>query len=213
MEIRGVSSTTAIRPTAFQPTEGGVAVSSANSSQPAPIQTGGIPTATATGTEAEKASGAGYISPYMRYDQGARVAVLYFRDFETGETQDQIPSQRVVEEYRRAAGRIAQDEQKKSAAATQTASGDAADPSAGSSGGTAGTASGTGSATTRSTGGTGSGGGTSLGVSFASAAVSSGPAAPTSVSTGTSQAAGGFTPVAAAGGFGGSPGGLVSVTV
>ena len=214
MEIRGVSSTTAIRPTAFQPTEGGVAVSSANSSQPAPIQTGGIPTATATGTEAEKASGAGYISPYMRYDQGARVAVLYFRDFETGETQDQIPSQRVVEEYRRAAGRLAQDDQKKSAAAaTQTASGDAADPSAGSSGGTAGTASGTGSATTRSTGGTGSGAGTSLGVSFASATGSSGPAAPTSVSTGTSQAAGGFTPVAAAGGFGGSPGGLVSVTV
>lgn len=214
MEIRGVSSTTAVRPTAFQPTEaGGVAVSSASSSQSAPIQTGG----NATGTEAEKASGAGYISPYMRYDQGARVAVLYFRDFETGETQDQIPSQRVVEEYRRAAGRLAQDEQKKSAAATQTASGDAADPSAGSSDKTAGTASGTGSATTRSTGGTGSGGGTSLGVSFASATVSSGPAAsasaPSGVSTGTSPATGGFTPVAAAGGFGGSPGGLVSVTV
>ncbi|WP_048816574.1 hypothetical protein [Azospirillum lipoferum] len=223
MEIRGVSSTTAVRPTAFQPTEAGVAVSSANSSQPAPIQTGGTPaptgaaTATATGTEADKASGAGYISPYMRYDQGARVAVLYFRDFETGETQDQIPSQRVVEEYRRAAGRLAQDEQKKSAAATQMASGDAADPSAGSSDGTAGTASGTGSAATRSTGGTGSGGGTSLGVSFASATVSSGPAAsasaPSGVSTGTSPATGGFTPVVTAGGFGGSPGGLVSVTV
>ncbi|WP_158279378.1 hypothetical protein [Azospirillum humicireducens] len=209
MEIRGVSSTTPVRPTAFQPTEAGVAVSSASSSQSTPIQTGG----TATGTEAEKASGAGYISPYMRYDQGARVAVLYFRDFETGETQDQIPSQRVVEEYRRAAGRLAQDDQKKSAAATQTASGDAADAAAGPSGGTAGTASGTGSATNPSTGGTGSGAGTSLGVSFASATGSSGSAAPASVSTGTSPAAGGVTPVAAAGGFGGSPGGLVSVTV
>lgn len=204
MEIRGVSSTTAVRPTAFQPTEAGVPVSSANSSQSPPIQTGG----TATGTEAEKASGVGYISPYMRYDQGARVAVLYFRDFDTGETQDQIPSQRVVEEYRRAAGRLAQDDQKKSAAATQTASGGTTDPSAGSSEGTAGPSSGAGPATARSAAGTGLGE-ASLGISFASGPTDGGPAS----STGTDTAAGGFTPAPAAGRFGGSPGGLVSVTV
>ena len=207
MEIRGVSSTTAVRPTAFQPTEAGVAAPSAGSVQPTPTQTDG----TATGGEAGKSSGPGYISPYLRYDQGARVAVLYFRDFDTGETQDQIPSQRVVEEYRRAADRLAQDDQRKSAR-TQTASGDAADSSAGS---TDGTASGAGSATTRSAVGTGLGGGASPGVSFASG--SGGPAVSTSVPTGasagTAPASGGFTPAAAGGRYGGSPGGLVSVTV
>ncbi|MDR6772062.1 hypothetical protein [Azospirillum sp. BE72] len=207
MEIRGVSSTTAVRPTAFQPTEGGVAASSADSVQPSPTQTDG----TATGTETGKSSGPGYISPYLRYDQGARVAVLYFRDFDTGETQDQIPSQRVVEEYRRAADRLAQDDQRKSAG-TQTASGGKAETAAGSTDGSARTASGAGSATTRSTDGSGSGA-TSLGVSFASAtgrptASASGSGIP----TGTAPAAG-FAPAPAAGNYGGSPGGLVSVTV
>lgn len=45
-----------------------------------------------------------YISPVLRYDQGARLAVLYFRDFDTGETRDQIPAERVVEQYRRSGG-------------------------------------------------------------------------------------------------------------
>lgn len=211
MEIRGVSSTTAVRPTAFQPTEGGVAASSAASVRPSPTQTDG----TVTGTEAGKSSGPGYISPYLRYDQGARVAVLYFRDFDTGETQDQIPSQRVVEEYRRAADRLAQDDQRKSAG-TQTANGGKADRAAGSTDGTAGTASGAGSATPPSAVGTGSGG-TSLGISFASATGSSGSAASPSVSsgvsTGAAPAVSSFTPVAAGGSYGGSPGGLVSVTV
>lgn len=45
-----------------------------------------------------------YISPVLRYDQGARVAVLFFRDFDTGETRDQIPAERVVEQYRRSGG-------------------------------------------------------------------------------------------------------------
>ncbi|MCW2242617.1 hypothetical protein [Azospirillum canadense] len=43
----------------------------------------------------------GYISPYLRYDQMAHVAVLFFRDTDTGETKDQIPAERVVEQYRR----------------------------------------------------------------------------------------------------------------
>ncbi|HRQ83058.1 MAG TPA: hypothetical protein PKZ97_18255, partial [Azospirillaceae bacterium] len=45
-----------------------------------------------------------YISPVLRYDQSARVAVLLFRDFDTGETRDQIPAERVVEQYRRTGG-------------------------------------------------------------------------------------------------------------
>ncbi|AWJ86966.1 hypothetical protein TSH58p_26475 (plasmid) [Azospirillum sp. TSH58] len=48
----------------------------------------------------------GYISPVLRYDQGARLAVIYFRDRSSGETQNQIPAQQVVEEYRRTASRL-----------------------------------------------------------------------------------------------------------
>lgn len=191
MEIRGVSSTTAIRPTAFQPTEAGTASTSL------PADGTGI----AASTGSEKSSGAGYISPYLRYDQGARVAVLYFRDFDTGETQDQIPSQRVVEEYRRTASRLAQEDERKSAAAKTAASGST-------DGATGGTGASSGSGYTPAAGNSGSAGGP-VGVSFASAS-SGGPA------TGTSAAApttGGFTPAATGGPSGGSPGGLVSVTV
>lgn len=191
MEIRGVSSTTAIRPTAFQPTESGSASAS--------------PPAESTGSTAEggtdKASGPGYISPFLRYDQGARVAVLYFRDFDTGETQDQIPSQRVVEEYRRTASRLAQEDERKSAAAKAGSSG-SADGSTGSTGASSG------SGYTPAAGDSGSAG-TSIGVSFASA--SGGGTA--GASSAAASATGGFTPAATGGRSGGSPGGLVSVTV
>ncbi|CAO3410761.1 hypothetical protein [Azospirillum largimobile] len=211
MEIRGVSSTTAVRPTAFQPTEAGIAASSAASTQPSPARTAGPP----AGPEEERTSGAGYISPYLRYDQGARVAVLYFRDFDTGETQDQIPSQRVVEEYRRAADRLAQDDQRKSAAGTQARNRTAADPAAGSADGLAGAASGTGAAADWSIAGTGLGVGTGFtgGSVYSGSAASTGAASPGTTSTGAAPAASGFTPAAAAGRYGGSPGGLVSVTV
>lgn len=42
----------------------------------------------------------GYFSPVMRFDQSAGLAVLHFRDFETGETTDQFPAKWVVEQYR-----------------------------------------------------------------------------------------------------------------
>ena len=181
MEIRGVSSTTAVRPTAFQPTEAG----SASASPPAEGRT-------------DKASGPGYISPYLRYDQGARVAVLYFRDFDTGETQDQIPSQRVVEEYRRTASRLAQEDERKSAAAKTGASGST-------DGSTGGTGTSSGSDYTPAAGNSGS-----AGVSFASASGSSGTATGVSAAAPTTS---GFTPAVTGGPTGGSPGGLVSVTV
>ena len=57
-----------------------------------------------------------YISPVLRYDQSARVAVLFFRDFDTGETRDQIPAERVVEQYRRTGGPPQTTEEQRSAA-------------------------------------------------------------------------------------------------
>lgn len=192
MEIRGVSSTTAVRPTAFQPTETGSA------SAPTPAETtGGAETG-----ETGKASGAGYISPFLRYDQGARVAVLYFRDFDTGATQDQIPSQRVVEEYRRTASRLAQEDERKSASAKA-----GSDGSADSSTGGTGTSPGSGNTTTANDSGSA---GPSIGVSFASVAGNSGTAAGSGAAAPTT---GSFTPAATGVRTGGSPGGLVSVTV
>jgi len=196
MEIRGVSSSTAVRPTAFQPTESGTASPSTSAEDTGAVAAG----------DTEKSSGAGFISPFMRYDQGARVAVLYFRDFDTGETQDQIPSQRVVEEYRRTANRLSQEDERKSAAAKS-----GADGSAGGAGGGPGGSSGSGYGTTTS--GSGLGGttaGRSVGVSFASAPSGSGTAAgPAAAAPPTS----GFTPATTGGYTGGSPGALVSVTV
>ncbi|MBK1838186.1 hypothetical protein JHL17_12250 [Azospirillum sp. YIM B02556] len=176
MEIRGVSSSTANRPTAFEPAESGTA------SPSGPAQ--------GAAAQSEKASSPGYTSPFLRYDQGARVAVLYFRDFDTGETQDQIPSQRVVEEYRRTASRLAQDDERKSAAGR-------AGSLDGGSAGKAASGSGPVGAPARA----------SVGASVASG---SGGAA---VANTAAPATGGFTPSAPGGSYGGSPGGLVSVTV
>ncbi len=92
MEISSVSGSTAVnRPTASPASE------PASPSDPASPEK----------TEKKTAAG-GYISPFLRYDQSARVAVLLFRDIDSGETRDQIPSRRVVEEYRRAASRLLQ---------------------------------------------------------------------------------------------------------
>jgi len=84
MEIRSVPSIPANRPAA---------------SAAAAVATG-YPASPAATSDGERSSG-GFISPVVRYDQIARVAVLYFRDTDTGETKEQIPAERVVEEYRR----------------------------------------------------------------------------------------------------------------
>ncbi|WP_372399894.1 hypothetical protein ABMY26_34085 [Azospirillum sp. HJ39] len=191
MEIRGVSSTTAVRPTALQPTEAGAAGSALPSADDS-----------ASADAAEKASGAGYISPFLRYDQGARVAVLYFRDFDTGETQDQIPSRRVVEEYRRAAGRPSQEDERRIASAPQTGAAAAAN-------GSAIRTNGAGAAAVPAAGGSGS-----TGLSFAGTGGVAGGSAPAGTPSAGTPSTGSGAPSAAAGGsFGGSPGGLVSVTV
>lgn len=46
-----------------------------------------------------------YISPIVRYDNAARMAVLTFRDHSTGEVTSQIPPERIVAEYRKIGGR------------------------------------------------------------------------------------------------------------
>lgn len=180
MDVRSVSSTPASRPMASPlPEEAAVPDGSSRTDSAGKA---------ATGT-------AGYISPYLRYDQGARVAVLLFRDVDTGETQDQIPSQRVVEEYRRAAGRLPQGTEKDEAASAGTPQPTRAGTSAPAA----------------------NGNGAGRGVSFASGGTGAPAAAPSlgfaTASAPAATAASPPPPVAAGGSGGGTPGGLVSVTV
>lgn len=188
MEIRNVSSTPVNRPTASANPE--AVVDTADSAE----------SASASATAGTKSTGAGgYISPFLRYDQGARVAVLLFRDVDTGETQDQIPSQRVVEEYRRAAGRTPASSQK-GASATR-------DP-----GQATGDAGGSVANTDRAAGGVVP---VERGISFASFGSSSSTAAAAASFGSDSGAPAPPVPAAPIGGgsFGSAPGGLVSVTV
>ncbi|MBP2297484.1 hypothetical protein [Azospirillum picis] len=195
MEISGVSTTAALRPTGSQMAEPGAAV-------PAPADAvGQAAAAVADGAPSAdgeaRSGGPGYISPFLRYDQGARVAVLYFRDFDTGETQDQIPSQRVVEEYRRAASRLAQDghaaaEGDRTSGAPKGGSRTAGSPEPGAVGNGASGSAVSGSATASS-----------------GNAAHPGPAG----SSGAPASSGAFAPPATGGRFSGSPGGLVSMQV
>ncbi|SNS78275.1 MULTISPECIES: hypothetical protein [unclassified Azospirillum] len=45
-------------------------------------------------------SGAPYISPVIQYDSDAAIAVLMFRDGDSGNVETQYPSERVLREYR-----------------------------------------------------------------------------------------------------------------
>lgn len=125
-----------------------------------------------------------YISPVLRYDQGARLAVLYFRDFDTGETRDQIPAERIVEQYRRSGGVKGED-----SSSTDSGSGETAD--SGVSLGESFLASSSGTSSEAASGTASSDSGSSAGGSSAYAAATT---------TG-------------AGGYGASSGALVSVTV
>ncbi len=200
MEIRSVSNAAVNRPTASSVPD---AVANTNES---------LDSSTGDASDDKKSSSAvvgGYISPYINYDQGARVAVLLFRDVETGATQDQIPSRRVVEEYRRTASRLGgSSEQTSGQGAKETGAESVAV------GGTS--ASGSANSGTTSSGPSAA----SLGVSFASFSASGGTssAATSFVSTSSTPSSGvgaSTAPVAISGGGGGSPysGGLVSVTV
>lgn len=47
-----------------------------------------------------------YVSPVLQYDSKAKLAVLVMRDSMTGEIEQQIPSRRIVEAYRKQNERI-----------------------------------------------------------------------------------------------------------
>lgn len=130
-----------------------------------------------------------YISPVLRYDQGARLAVLYFRDFDTGETRDQIPAERIVEQYRRSGGVKGED-----SSSTDSGGGEAADSGVS-----------LGESFLASSSGT------------SSEAASGAPSSDSGSSTGSSSTGGSSAYTAAtttgAGGYGASSGALVSVTV
>lgn len=217
MEIRGISSIPVNRTAAS--TSGAAAATG----QPEP--TNGAVEAKSSGSGV---SAAGYISPFLRYDQSARVAVLYFRDVDTGETQSQIPSAKAVEEYRRAAGRLASRDEKPGST-DNTGEQDAGRTGTGSTslsyGGTGNTGAGTGSIGGSSAGSTaGSPGGFGYAPAAAAGSYPAGGSEPSGAASagsnsGTPDVAGsgvgGFSPPTPSGG-GSSPsgsGGLVSVTV
>ncbi|WP_448208710.1 hypothetical protein [Azospirillum sp. sgz302134] len=101
MEIRSVSSIAANRLPATAAPIAPAAVPAPTTVPTTEAGAGATNTvAPAVGTGTGRGPG-GYISPILRYDQMAHVAVLFFRDTDTGETRDQIPAERVVEQYRR----------------------------------------------------------------------------------------------------------------
>ena len=62
-------------------------------------------TESAAGTDAASASSGSvsYVSPFGRYDYSSHLEILQFRNAETGKVTLQIPSERVVDAYRRVA--------------------------------------------------------------------------------------------------------------
>lgn len=112
MDVSGLASLTLTRSSAVQsPSSERPATSSVPSDGP-DARTASSPTV-GTGADGQSAASRGvlattagaYISPIVRYDQVAQLAVMVFRDSDTGETRDQLPPERVVEQYRRSGGR------------------------------------------------------------------------------------------------------------
>ncbi|WP_162801095.1 hypothetical protein [Azospirillum brasilense] len=192
MDIRSVSGIQANRPTPASavPTPQSVADAAAPTSQ----TTSGVAdqsTSAASPSDPVVVAG-GYISPVLRYDQDARLAVIYFRDRSSGETQNQIPAQQVVEEYRRTASRLG-------VASDGAAEGQDTGKGSRASGGTA------------TPGGAGRSVGSGYGAAASSAAPTSGP--PPATGAGPAGAASAAVPRAAGSYGAGSPGAIVSVTV
>ncbi len=98
-----VPSIGAVTPQRTEPESVGRGPGSAVAAAPA---AGGPAGAEAAGEAATRA-GVPYVSPILRYDTTARLAILAFRDQETGEVVDKIPPERVIEQYRRAGFRSA----------------------------------------------------------------------------------------------------------
>lgn len=182
MEVRSVSSIPVNRPAASP-----VASAAGNTTPPV------------TPAEREGAPG-GFISPVLRYDQMARVAVLYFRDTDTGETKVQIPAERVVEEYRRNVVRLSTEQGARTDEPGTDDTEKTGDGAAGKAGGTESKRFGSSSVPASP--------GDGVGLS-PTPALSDGYAPPAASGNG----AGGGVPVSSGSASGGPPGALLSVTV
>ena len=196
MEIRSISSIAATRPVASPP---------APPTEPTPAEPAVAASTTPDASERAARTPGGFISPVLRYDQMAHVAVLFFRDFDSGETRDQIPAERVVEEYRRNAQRVNGDQDHPSNRMGQTAAVKTGD---------APTKDGTSAAAS------GGAGGSATGFTFAqtagapdAAAALAFSASPSSAYAAAPASAGNGAAVSFGATGGGAPGGLVSVTV
>jgi len=192
MEIRSISNIAATRPVATPaaPTAAEPAVAAST---------------TPDASERAARTSGGFISPVLRYDQMAHVAVLFFRDFDSGETKDQIPAERVVEEYRRNALRVNGDQDQPSDKTGRTAAVKT---------GGASTKDGTSAAATDGAGGSPAGFTSAYAGGAPGAAAVSAPSVTPSVAYAAAPvSAGGGAAVSSGGTGGGAPGGLVSVTV
>lgn len=75
--------------------------------------------AASTADAAGSAAGVSYVSPFGRYDYSSHMEILQFRNAETGKVTLQIPSERVVDAYRRGAAVSAVPQAAHSAATAQ----------------------------------------------------------------------------------------------
>lgn len=91
-------------PTSPLPGKGGIiAQSLGEGARAKPLKQGAEPSATDGG---DASAAAPYVSPVLQYDSKAKLAVLVVRDSVTGEVEQQIPSRRIVETYRKQNERI-----------------------------------------------------------------------------------------------------------
>ena len=91
-------------PTSPLPGQGGiVAPSLGEGARAKSLKQGTEPSATDGG---DASAAALYVSPVLQYDSKAKLAVLVVRDSVTGEIEQQIPSRRIVEAYRKQNERI-----------------------------------------------------------------------------------------------------------
>jgi len=70
--------------------------------------TGGVSSSgddTSSSDSSTSAVQSAYVSPIIKFDSIAKMAVLYFRDGDSGEIYQQIPAEKVVKEYRLRGGR------------------------------------------------------------------------------------------------------------
>ena len=105
MDIRSVSGFLANRPASASAASTAQTVADAAAETPETSASKTQPASAASASDPVVVAG-GYISPVLRYDQSARLAVIHFRDRSSGETQNQIPAEQVVEQYRRTASRV-----------------------------------------------------------------------------------------------------------